>query len=142
MFIRLTAAISVSPQISVTDVAEARDQGFAVIINNRPDDEQAGQPTGAEIAAAARVAGLHYVAIPVDHSGLSLSQVEAMQVEMADAKGPVLAYCRSGTRSTHLWALAEARTGGDPDAIVAAAEAGGFPLKSMLPMLKQIAGMD
>jgi uncharacterized protein (TIGR01244 family) len=138
MFIRLNAAISVSPQISIEDCATARDQGFAAIICNRPDDEDAGQPSAAAIAAAAAAAGLRFAHIPVDASGIDTGHITAMAAALAEG-GPVLAYCRSGTRSTNLWALAEASRGGDPDAIVAAAAGGGYTVSGMLPMLRRLA---
>ena len=137
MFIRLTDQISVAPQIAPEDCAVAKRQGFATIINNRPDDEVPGQPSCAEMRAAAAAAGLRYVAIPIDHSGFSMPQIDAMAAELG-AGGPVLAFCRSGTRSTNLWALAEASRGGDPDAIVAAAAAGGYDVSGLLPMLRQL----
>jgi uncharacterized protein (TIGR01244 family) len=138
MFIRLTPAISVSPQISLEDCAAARDQGFAAIICNRPDDEDAGQPDAATIAAAAAAAGLRFTHIPVDASGIDTDHITAMAAALAEG-GPVLAYCRSGTRSTNLWALAEASRGGDPETIAAAAASGGYNVSGMLPMLRRLA---
>ena len=67
-----------------------------------------------------------------------MPQVEAMAAELA-AGGPVLAFCRSGTRSTNLWALAAASMGVDPDTIVAAADAGGYNVSGMLPSLRMLA---
>jgi uncharacterized protein (TIGR01244 family) len=139
MFIPLTAEISVAPQISAADCALAAARGFTTIVNNRPDDEAAGQPSAAEIGAAATAAGLHYVHIPVDYAGISLPQVEAMAAELAASPGPVLAYCRSGTRSTHLWALARASQGVDPDTLIAAAATGGYDIAPLAPMLRQLA---
>lgn len=138
MFIRLTDAISVAPQIAPQDCTLAKSQGFIAIVNNRPDDEAPGQPSAATMRAAALAAGLRYADIPIDHTGFAMSQVEAMAAELA-APGPILAFCRSGTRSTNLWALAEASRGGDPDAIVAAAAAGGYDVSGMLPSLRQLA---
>ena len=140
MFIRLTDSISVAPQIAPEDCAVARAQGFVSIVNNRPDGEAAGQPACAAMRAAAEAAGLRYLAIPIDHMGFGMSQIDAMAAELEDAGGPVLAFCRSGTRSTNLWALAEARRGGDPDAIVAAAEGGGYDVSGLLPTLRKLAG--
>ena len=139
MFIRLTNSISVAPQISPADCALAAAQGFATIVNNRPDGEAAGQPDGAVMRTAAEAAGLRYAAIPVDHAGIAPAQIEAMVAAIEAAQGPLLAYCRSGTRSTHLWALAEASRGGDPVAIVAAARAGGYELAMLMPMLRRLA---
>lgn len=137
MFIHLTDAVAVAGQVAPGDIAAAAAAGFVHIVNNRPDGEQPGQPAGAEIEAAATAAGLGYTAIPIDHSGFSLEQVAAMAAVLAD--GPVLAFCRSGTRSTNLWALAEASRGGDPDAIIAAAAAGRYDVAAMRPTLVKLA---
>lgn len=139
MFIRLTPAISVAPQIAPEDCALARAQGFTAIVNNRPDDEAQGQPSAATMRAAAEAAGLRYADIPIDQSGFSMPKVAAMAAELDAAGGPMLAFCRSGTRSTNLWALAEASRGGDPDAIVAAAQGGGYDVAGMLPTLRALA---
>jgi uncharacterized protein (TIGR01244 family) len=128
MFRKLDDSISVFGQLTPDDVAEAKAQGFTTLVNNRPDDEQPGQPTGAEIEAAARANGLDYVAIPVDHSGFAEWQVEAMADALEQAQGPVLAFCRSGTRSTFLWALARGQMGDDGDALVAKAAAAGYDI--------------
>jgi uncharacterized protein (TIGR01244 family) len=140
MFIRLTDAIAVAPQIAPEDCATAQAQGYMLIINNRPDDEAPGQPSGAEIGAAAAAAGLGYAAIPVDHAGLTMDKVEAMAALLKDAQGPVLAFCRSGTRSANLWALAAALGGADPDALVEAAAGGGYDIGGLLPTLRRLAG--
>lgn len=138
MFIRITDSVSVAPQILPEDVSAARAQGFAAIVNNRPDGESADQPPGEMIAAACAAAGLAYVAIPIDHTGFSLDQVEAMAEVLG--RGPVLAYCRSGTRSCNLWALAAARQGSEPVDIIAAASAGGYNVAGLMPLLKQLKG--
>lgn len=137
-FIKLTPMISVAPQIAPDDCALARAQGFAAIVNNRPDGEAPGQPDCAVMQAAAEAAGLRYVAIPIDHTGFAMPQVEAMAAVLQGG-GPVLAFCRSGTRSTNLWALAAASLGEDPDAIVAAAAGGGYDVSGMLPSLRMLA---
>jgi len=136
MFRTLDDTISVFGQIEPDDVAAAKAQGFAMIINNRPDDEQPGQPAGAAIEAAARAAGLDYVAIPVDHSGFSERQVAAMADALQKAPGPVLAFCRSGTRSTFLWALARHSLGDDGEALVAKAAGAGYDLSALRPILE------
>jgi uncharacterized protein (TIGR01244 family) len=128
MFRTLDDTISVFGQITPQDVDEAKALGFTTIINNRPDGEQDGQPAGSEIEAAAKAAGLAYVAIPVDHSGFSEAQVTAMAEALGAADGPVLAFCRSGTRSTFLWALASAWNGAEGDALVAKAANAGYDI--------------
>ena len=135
MFRKLDDTISVAGQIEPADIAEAAQQGFTFVINNRPDHEAPGQPTGAEMEAAARAAGLGYAAIPITHAGFSEDQVIAMGEALGNASGPVLAFCRSGTRSTLIWALARARAGDDPAELSAKAASAGYDLAPIRPML-------
>ncbi len=131
----IDASIAVAPQIDPADMAEIAAAGFTAIVNNRPDGEDAGQPTGDEIAAAAAAAGLRYTAIPITQSGFSHPQIDAMADALAAAPGPVLAYCRSGTRSCNLWALAAVKAGAHPDAAMAKAAAAGYDLTGIRPLL-------
>ncbi len=138
MFRKLTDTIFASPQIGLAELAEAKAMGIGLVINNRPEGESDDQTPGSEIAAAARAVGMDYLAIPVTHAGFSESQVTAMAAALAGARGPVLAYCRSGTRSTLLWALAEASRGGNPAAIAAKAAQAGYditPVRAVVDML-------
>lgn len=105
-FRRVTDQLSVSPQIALDDLARAAGEGFKLVINNRPDGEEPGQPTSAEVEAAARAAGLDYVHIPV-RGGPTPDQVEANHRAVEAAGGPVLAFCRSGTRSIVTWSLGQ-----------------------------------
>ncbi|MCG9915737.1 MAG: TIGR01244 family sulfur transferase [Phenylobacterium sp.] len=131
-FRRVTDQFSVSPQIAVSDVAAAAEQGFVLIINNRPDGEDPAQPSGAEIEAAARAAGLDYLAIPV-RGGPDAAQVEAQREAMDQALGPVLAYCRSGTRSIVTWALGQAAAGRtDRQTLVALGAEAGYDLSGVV----------
>lgn len=109
-FRSVTDDFSVSPQIALADVAAAAAQGFALVINNRPDGEQPDQPTSAQVEAAAKAAGLAYVHIPVVGSPTP-EQVEANRLAIAAADGPVLAFCRSGTRSIVTWSIGQAMSG-------------------------------
>ncbi|WP_423141052.1 TIGR01244 family sulfur transferase [Parablastomonas sp. CN1-191] len=132
-----------SPQIAVADVAAAKALGVTLIVNNRPEGESPDQVPGAAIAAEAQAQGLSYVAIPVTHAGFSQAQVDAMAQALSTADGKVLAYCRSGTRSTLLWALAEASRGREPGEIASAAASAGYdvtPIATMLSMLAARAG--
>ncbi|KQN31929.1 hypothetical protein ASF00_03980 [Sphingomonas sp. Leaf34] len=140
MIRHINESISVSPQIAVEHVAEIAAAGFKTIVNNRPDDEDAGQPAGDAIRAAAEAAGLSYVAIPVTHAGFSHPQIDAMTQALTAADGPVLAYCRSGTRSCNLWALAAAKAGRNPNLLLAQAEDAGYDLRGIRPMLDALAG--
>lgn len=142
-FRQVVEGVYASPQIGLEDVALAGAMGVSLIVNNRPEGESPDQVPGAEIEAAARAAGIGYVAIPVTHAGFSEPQVQAMAAALEGASGPVLAYCRSGTRSTLLWALAEASKGADPDDLAAAALQAGYdvsPIRSLLDMLAARAG--
>jgi uncharacterized protein (TIGR01244 family) len=132
LFRRVTDQFSVSPQIAVGDVAQAAAQGFVLIINNRPDGEDPAQPQGAEIAAAARAAGLDYVAIPV-RGGPDAAQAQAQLEAVEAAQGPVLAYCRSGTRSIVTWAIGQAQAGSlDRQTLIALGAEAGYDLSTVL----------
>lgn len=132
--------ISVAPQISPADVTDIARAGFTMIINNRPDDEEMGQPDGAAIQTVAETLGLGYVAIPITHAGFSHPQLDAMAAALAEATGPVLAYCRSGTRSCNLWALAQAKNGANPDMLEEKAGKAGYDLSGIRPTLDALAG--
>ena len=95
----LSAQFSVAPQTGIEDVAEAKAQGFALVINNRPDGEEPAAPQGEHIGAACAAEGLAYAAIPIGHAGFSHAQIDALDKLLTSATGPILAYCRSGTRS-------------------------------------------
>ncbi len=140
MIRHINESISVAPQIAVEQVADIAAAGFKTIVNNRPDDEDAGQPSGDSIRTAAEAAGLKYVAIPVTHAGFSHPQIDAMTQALTDSDGPVLAYCRSGTRSCNLWALAAAKAGRNPNLLLAQAEDAGYDLRGIRPMLDALAG--
>ncbi len=139
MFRKIDDCTLVSPQITIDDVATAKALGVGLIVNNRPEGESADQTPGDAIAAAAAAAGIAYVAIPVTHAGFSLNQIEALDAALhAAGDAPVLAYCRSGTRSTLLWALAQARAGISPDTIAAKAAQAGYdvsPIRAQIDML-------
>ena len=140
MFRKLTESVYASPQIGLSDVAQAKALGVGLIVNNRPEGESGDQTPGAEIAAAAQAAGIDYVAIPVTHTGFSEPQVTAMRAALERAgDARVLAYCRSGTRSTLLWALAEASAGADPRVLAEAAAGAGYDLAPVAPMLEILA---
>jgi len=131
-FRRVTDQFSVSPQIAVGDVAQAATEGFVLIINNRPDGEDPAQPDGAEIEAAARAAGLDYVAIPV-RGGPDAAQVLAQRQALEAADGPVLAYCRSGTRSIVTWAIGQAQAGNvDRQTLISLGAEAGYDLSGVV----------
>jgi uncharacterized protein (TIGR01244 family) len=133
---RINDHVSVSGQIRPEDVQTIKAAGFTTIVNNRPDGESADQPTGAEIEAAAKAAGLDYVSIPLGREGVSPDMVERTREALEGSAGPVFCYCRSGTRSTTLWALSQA--GKMPaDEIVEAAQGAGYDVSHLAAHLSQ-----
>ena len=139
MFRQLTDRVFVAPQIDVGDVMDAAAAGVTMIINNRPEDESADQTPGEEIETSARAAGMDYIAIPVTHAGFAEWQVTAMADALAKTDGKILAYCRSGTRSTLLWALAQASKGEHPATLAEKAADAGYdltPITAMMDMLR------
>ncbi|WP_334182957.1 TIGR01244 family sulfur transferase [Novosphingobium sp.] len=137
MFRQITDTVFASPQIGTDAIAEAKALGIVRIVNNRPEGESEDQVPGDVIEAEARAAGIDYVAIPVGHGGFSQAQVTAMAEALDTAEGPVLAYCRSGTRSTLLWALARAKAGDNPSVIASKAAGAGYdvsPIRQLIEM--------
>lgn len=131
-FRRVTNNLSVAPQIAVADVAEAARQGFRTLISNRPDGEDPCQPTAREIAAAAAEAGLPFYHIPV-HGAPTPDQVEATRLLLQDAETPVLAFCRSGTRSIVTWSICQATSGTmDRGELVSLGRQAGYDLSGVL----------
>lgn len=138
MFRKLTDDVFASPQIGLEEVEQARALGVRLIINNRPEGESDDQIPGTDIAAAAQAAGINYIAIPITHAGFAEHQVTAMVDALEQATGPILAYCRSGTRSTLLWALAKSKAGESPDTLAAQAAAAGYdvtPIRQIMDVL-------
>lgn len=131
---RLDESMIVAGQVLAGDIPALAASGVTMIVNNRPDGEEQGQPESAEIEAAARSAGIDYRHIPVA-GGLSQAAVQAMAEALDEARGSVLAFCKSGTRSTFLWALARAEAGDDAGEIADKAAAAGYDLAPILPYL-------
>jgi len=104
---RLTADLSVSPQITVDDVPMLKAAGFRAIICNRPDGEAEDQPRFAEIADAAQKVGIKALYLPVVAGAMADADARAFRQALTDLPGPVLAYCRSGARSANLWTLSQ-----------------------------------
>ena len=133
---RINEHVSVSPQISPDDVAAIKAAGFVAIVNNRPDGESPDQPPSAVIEQAARDAGLAYHYIPLGREGVTPEMVEETKSVLEGSAGPVFCYCRSGTRSTTLWALSQA--GKQPAAeIISAAANAGYDMSHLAGHLSQ-----
>lgn len=134
----LTPGYAVSPQIAVEDLPAIAAAGFTTVICNRPDAEVGPELSCAAIRDAAEAVGITFIPLPLDQETLTpdngIRQVEAI----ADATGPVLGYCRTGTRSTVIWALGQA--GKMPvDEILAKAAEAGYQLDHLRPALEHLA---
>ena len=101
--VKLTDSVAVSAQVTPGNMADVAVAGYQVVINNRPDGEEANQPANADIAAAALAAGLEYHFMPVNAVNFPGPDFELMRRLLDDASRPVLAFCRTGTRCTNLW---------------------------------------
>lgn len=135
---RLTEDFTAAPQIDPEDVPALKAAGFTHIVNNRPDSEVPPSHQADRMAEAAAAAGIGYTAIPVSPAGIAPADVDRMAAVLAEAPGPVFAWCRSGTRSTNLWALAEATRGRDASSLVEAAAKGGYDVSGLIPALDSL----
>lgn len=106
MINRVSDTYGACPQIAPQDVTEIAALGYRAIMCNRPDGEDAGQTPVAEIRAEAERLGLAFAFVPVLSSGITQANVDDFSRALADLPAPVLAYCRSGTRSHNLWKIA------------------------------------
>ena len=128
----LAAGVWVAPQIAIEDLAEVAGLGVRRIVNNRPDGEDWDQPSSADMEAATRAAGLDYIHAPI--AGMPGPDGVRAVAAALETDEPVLMYCRSGTRSTVVWALAmRTLDRADPDELREAAAKAGYDL-SRLPL--------
>ena len=129
-FNRISADLTVSPQIRAADVATIKAAGFRSIICNRPDGEGADQPVFAEIEAAATAEGMEIRYIPIVAGLVRDEDADAFGAALRDLPGPTLAYCRTGTRSAMLWSLS--RSGLlSVDEVLDATKAAGYDLSAL-----------
>lgn len=128
--------LSVNGQITAEDIAQAASEGFRTIINNRPDGEEPGQPTSAELAATANAHGLVYRHIPITPGQFGDGQIAEFKAALDESPGPVLGFCRTGTRCATLWGLVTAPEKGVDETIEAAAKAG-CDISGAKPRLEQ-----
>lgn len=116
--------VSVAGQVFPEDIAQLKAAGFTTIVNNRPDGEAPDQPSGQALADAAEAAGLSYIEIPMGRDGVSPEMVDKTRAALEGSAGQVLCFCRTGTRSTTLWALSQAGNMPANEIVEAAAKAG------------------
>jgi sulfide:quinone oxidoreductase len=127
----LAPGLSAAGKLDRSDIEALAQAGVRTIVNNRPDDEDPGQLPAAEARRIAEALGIAYHHIPVTATSLSRADVDAFAAVLAAAEQPVVAHCRSGTRSTLLWALAQMRQGADPLALVAEAARHGIDIAAL-----------
>ena len=126
----------VSGQIHPEDVAALKELGVTLIVNNRPDNEDVGQPEGDDIEAAAQAAGIGYRHVPIAR-GLGPSDVEAMREAMQSVgEGKLFAFCRSGNRSTLAWAVAKSEDGTSREELENCVSQAGFDLGPVAHLLR------
>jgi sulfide:quinone oxidoreductase len=127
---KLSPRFFVSEQITTADLGVASAQGIKTVINNRPDNEAQGQPRSADLAAAAEELGMQFVNLPVVAGRLTDENIDQFERANRTLQGPILMYCHTGTRSTCLWALNEAKTL-DVDAVMATTAQAGYDLTAL-----------
>jgi uncharacterized protein (TIGR01244 family) len=127
--------LDASPQIALEDMKAIAARGYRSVVSNRPDDEEPGQPSAAQVKAAAEAEGLTFRHIPVSGGNMGPEAAAAMRAALDEMPGPILGFCRSGTRTTCLWGLANAgkRPAGE---LIETARAAGYDLSPLKPRLE------
>ncbi|MGM0632383.1 MAG: TIGR01244 family sulfur transferase [Pseudomonadota bacterium] len=128
---------AVSPQVTTEDVKALADEGFRSLLCNRPDGEAPDQPTVAEIQAAAEQHGISFRHVPVISGQLTPADIAAFSSALDEMDKPIMAYCRTGTRSIQLWALAEGIRGLPANEILAAGKQAGYDLEPVVNWLRE-----
>ncbi len=134
----LTETYAVSPQIEPGDMAAIRAAGYTMIIDNRPDAEIPLSLHTAAMRQAAEAAGLRFVANPVIGGAMTMDNVTAQGAAIANADGPVLAYCASGNRSSQVWALSMAGRMATDD-LIALPAGHGYQLEGLRAQIETLA---
>jgi uncharacterized protein (TIGR01244 family) len=135
----LSETFAVSPQIAPEDLAAVKAAGFTTVVCNRPDAEVPPELQAEAIRRAAEALGLRFVMNPLSHGSLTMDHIETQGQALAEADGPVFAYCASGNRSSILWALSQAGHVPTDDLLAAGARAG-YNLEPVRPQIDQLAG--
>lgn len=131
----LDEALSASPQIAPEDLPDIAAQGFRSVISNRPDGEEPGQPSSEDLRQAAEAAGLAFAHVPVVGGAISDQDVADFSEALANLPQPVFGFCRTGTRTTTLWALANVASISADD-LIARAKSAGYDLGALRPRLE------
>ncbi|MGB0865253.1 MAG: TIGR01244 family sulfur transferase [Granulosicoccaceae bacterium] len=138
-FNKINDTFSVAPQLPPHALDAAAKEGFVAVICNRPDHEEPGQPTLEDQAKTATRAGLAFHAVPFDMSSLDRGVIDAFELALKSADGPVLAYCRSGTRSTIAWCAVQLRAGRELESVLNDARSAGYELSAQAPLIQALA---
>ena len=131
----LDEALSASPQIAPEDLPDIAAQGFRSVISTRPDGEEPGQPSAEDLRQAAEAAGLAFAHVPVVGGAISDQDVADFREALANLPQPVFGFCRTGTRTTTLWALANVASISADD-LIARAKSAGYDLGALRPRLE------
>lgn len=134
---QLTPNLAVSPQIAIEDVPLLAQSGFRTLINNRPDAE-AGAVDHEAMAQAAADAGMDYHYLPFEPGQITPDLIQGF-AQALEGEKPALAYCRSGNRSTVLWALSQSGKQAESELLSTAANAG-YDLSGVVPLMRSLAG--
>lgn len=136
---RLSGQIAVAEQLSLDQIPELGQRGYATIIDLRPDGEAPDQPSASAVRTRARKSSMRFAYVPVPHGDIPASAVDALQQAIADNPSPVLLYCRSGRRAARTWSLVEAsrQDGASGDAILAAVKASGQSADDLAPAIRE-----
>ena len=127
----LTASLAATGALGVADIEELAAAGTKTIINNRPDNEDPGQLTADEARRLCAAHGIAYHHIPFVAATLTTADIDAFEAVLGRAPRPVVAHCRSGTRSTMIWALTRVRAGEDPAALIALGARNGVDITAL-----------
>ena len=127
----LAPGVSAAGKLDCADIEALADAGIRTIVNNRPDGEDPGQLPAEEARRLAEARGVAYHHIPVTAATLTAGDVDAMAATLAKAERPIVLHCRSGTRSTLLWALVRLREGAEPSQLVAEAARYGIDIAAL-----------
>ncbi|WP_183253712.1 TIGR01244 family sulfur transferase [Brevundimonas basaltis] len=131
----LDGRLSASPQIAPEDMPAIAGAGFRSVVSNRPDGEGPDQPSAAEIEAAARETGLAFAHVPVVGGAIEKTDIDRFRQVVDDLPKPVLGFCRTGTRTTTLWALQHAGER-SADELIDVARAAGYDISGLAPRLQ------
>lgn len=136
---QLTPNLAVSPQIAIEDVPLLASSGFKTLINNRPDEE-AGAIDHQAMARAASEAGMEYHYLPFTPGQITSDLIQGFAAAL-EGKKPAIAFCRSGNRSTVLWALSQSGKQSEAE-LLSIAAAAGYDLTGIVPLMRSLSGSN